>query len=238
MKGTWMIGGLMLAATGLEAETGGAAMANNSQQYDALLNLAVGSEDETSLLQMSDTQLASIIGGEVGSPLQVPGGLSGDQSRQVTQILNQVLAGQNGQKTTQPASNTSTSTTSSSSTNTVQQSGDQVTAQQTQTGTQTNGPTSGVVPPSPNQSNNQVNSLQQVTNVMITPQGDGTTKIVAQQGTRTTTIIIPFPISAQALINAIPFQVQVSVERNVVNAINQLSGPMIGNPATILRTLR
>jgi hypothetical protein len=139
---------------------------------------------------------------------------------QVNQIINQVLA---AQKTNQSVFSTPESSMTA--------------AQQPQTGTQTNGPQPGVMSPSP-QSNNQVNSVTQANNVSVTSQSDGTTKVVVQQGATTMTIIIPVSASSQTLLNAIPFQTLVSVKQDVVHAIQELSGPVIGNPATMLRNNR
>jgi hypothetical protein len=220
MKARWIISGLV-AAAGLQAGTAGMSMADNSQAFDALLDLIPGTEEEATLLQMSDVQLDSVVGGQIGLPFQTMGVSSADViSGQVNQIINQVLA---AQKTNQPVFNTPESSTTA--------------AQPSQTGTQANGPQPGVIS-SPPQSNNQVNSVIQAFNLSVTSQSDGTTKVVVQQGARTMTIIIPLLVPSQTLVNAIPFQTLVSVKQDVVHAIQELSGPMIGNPATMLRNNR
>ena len=130
----------------------------------------------TACLLMSDAQMASVVGGELGNSLQTFGLPSADQlSEQLTRILNQAL-------TARP--------------------GDQSKATSVET------------------------------------QKDGTIRIIAQEGNETITIIIPFPLSPQALLSAVPFQSLASVGQNIVQAINELSGPVLGAPATALRLHR
>jgi hypothetical protein len=233
MNRVWRISGPIIVALGLQAGTMGVAAADNSQEFDALVDLHPGDGGETTLLEMSDGQLASVVGGEVGFPIQSMGVPSNPSiSNQVTQILNQVLAGQKA--------NQSGSTTKESSTTNVQSSGDTVVVQQTQVSSQSNGPQPAngpqpvVITPTPVQSDNQVISLPQIPTISITAQPDGTTRVVTQNGGRTITIIIPFPVSSHTLLNAIPFQSLVSVPPDVVRAIHELSTPMIGSPPTML----
>ncbi|WP_447599723.1 hypothetical protein [Nitrospira sp. Nam80] len=230
MNRVWMISGPIIVALGLQAGTMGVAAADNSQGFDALVDLNLGDGEETTLLEMSDSQLGSVIGGEFGFPIHSTGVSSNPSiSSQVTQILNQILAGQ--------TMNQSGSTTRESSTTNVQSSGDTtVVVQQTQGGTQSNGPQPVVVARTPlHQSDSPVTSLPQIPNISITAQPDGTTRVVTQNGGRTITIIIPFPVSSHTLLNAIPFQNLVSVSPDVVRAIQELSIPMIGSPPTMLR---
>ena len=218
MRRVWLIGGMVVAIAGLEAGTTGMAMANNDQEFDALVSFSPGSEEGRNLLQMSDMELGSVVGGDASNPLQtMTVSLNDGLTTQVHQILTQALTGQRG--------NQSVSSTNESITN-VEQGGRDVTVQQTQTSTQSNGPQSN---------NNQLNSLQQALHVTVKSQADGTTRVVIQQGVQTSTIIVPFTISAHTLMNSIPFQALVSVGQDIVQGIHQLSGPVLGNPSSLLR---
>ena len=217
MRRVWLIGGMVVAIAGLEAGTTGMAMANNDQGFDALVSFSPGSEEGRNLLEMSDMELGSVVGGDASNPLQtMTVSLNDGLTTQVHQILTQALTGQRG--------NQSVSSTNESITN-VEQGGRDVTVQQTQTSTQSNGPQSN---------NNQLNSLQQALHVTVNSQADGTTRVVIQQGVQTSTIIVPFTISAHTLMNSIPFQALVSVGQDIVQGIHQFSGPVLGNPSSLL----
>lgn len=220
MRRVWLIGGMVVAIAGLEAGTTGMAMANNAQGFDALENFSPGSEEGRNLLQMSDMELGSVVGGDASNPLETMRvSLDDALTRQVNQILTQALTGQRG--------NQSVTSTNESNTN-VEQGGRDVTVQQTQTSTQSNGPQR-------TNNNNQLNSLQEALHVTVKSQADGTTRVVIQQGVQTSTIIVPFTISSHTLLNSIPFQALVSVGQNVVQGIHELSGPVLGNPSSLLR---
>jgi len=172
----WLLRAVVMMVGGLGAGLAGVTAADSSEPYDALLNFTIDGRETRSLLELSDAQMATVVGGEHGNSLQTFGLPSADQlSEHLTRILNQAL-------TAGP--------------------GDQSKATSVET------------------------------------QKDGTIRIIAQEGNETITIIIPFPLSLQALLSAVPFQSLASVGQNIVQAINELSGPVLGTPATALRLHR
>ena len=97
MRRVWLIGGMVVAIAGLEAGTTGMAMANNDQEFDALVSFSPGSEEGRNLLQMSDMELGSVVGGDASNSLETMRvSLDDALSRQVNQILTQTLTVQRG----------------------------------------------------------------------------------------------------------------------------------------------
>jgi hypothetical protein len=225
MRYLQLIGGVVMAAAQLQGGTTGIAMANNAQSYDALVNFSPGSAEESSLLQLSDMQLAAVVGGAMDTPSQTMRVSSGDLGPgEVKQILTQVLD--------RLRTNQTMSGTTQSSTTVVEQTGDQnVVVEQVQTSTQSNPPPGDMGSPT---SSRQGNTLQQGSHVTVTRQPDGTTRIVTQQGEKTFTIMISLPHSPETLLNSIPFQALVSVRENIMQMINELSRPVIHSPPTAI----
>ena len=176
MRYWWLLRAVAMMVGGLGGGLAGVPTADSSEPYDALVNFSIDGRETRSLLEMSDAQMASVVGGELGNSLQTFGLPSADQlSEQLTRILNQALTARPGDQSKATA---------------------------------------------------------------VETQSDGTTRIIAQEGNETITIIIPFPISPQTLLSAFPFQSLASVGQNIVQAINELSGPVLGAPTTALRLHR
>jgi hypothetical protein len=227
MRHVWVLSGMMVALVGLEASLTETAMASTPPLYDALVGFGPDAAEDRNLAQLSDKQLASIVGGEASNPLQslrvsVPEASSGI----VNQNFTYVLTGLDGQS----------SSSQSEMTTTVESGGRNVMVEQTQTSFQTNNPQQSMTSPATQSTNGPPQSLPPVVRVTVTPKTDGTTRIVVQQGDGTSTTLLPFHISPQALITSIPFQALVSVGQNVIQNIHQLSAPMLGNPSAVLRT--
>jgi len=231
MRPLQFISGVIMAVA-LQAGTAGIAVAESIQGYEAiggesyhaLTRLDLSGRQARNLLQMSDMQLAAVVGGVTATPSQTMDISHDVLSGKLNQTLNQLLAGQGGNQTG--------STSSQSSTQIVEGGNGRVTAEQVQTSTQSNGPQAGNTssPPAP-PSGSQINNLP-IPQVTVTRLPDGTTTIVVQQGQQVTTLVIPYPISPQTWFQSIPFQSAVAVSKDVVQNIQGLSAPMLGNPST------
>jgi hypothetical protein len=204
---------MMVALAGLEGNNIEMAMASPPSFYDALTAFDPDGAEDNDLAQLSDRELASVIGGDAGNPLQtlrvsVPEALRGILNQNFTYVL------------TGPSDNSSASSTNETT------NGRNV---------QTNNSQQSTTPSSQQSTNGPVQSLQQVVHVTVTPQSNGTTRVVVQQGVHTSTTLLPFHISPEALFNSIPFQALVSLGHNLIQNIHQLSAPMLGNPSSLLR---
>jgi bacteriocin-like protein len=227
MKHVWVLSGMMVALAGLEANPTEMAMASTPPLYDALAAFGPDAAEDRDLAQLSDKQLASIIGGEASNPLQtlrlsVPEASKGIVNQNFTYVPTG-LADQS-------------SSSHSNMTTTVESGGRNVTVEQTQTSFQTNNPQQNTTSPGNQATNGQLQGLPQVVHVTVTPQADGSTRIVIQQGGGTSTTLLPFRVSPEVLLRSVPFQALVSVGQNVVQNIHHLSAPMLGNPSVVLRT--
>lgn len=214
MRRVWFLTGMMVALAGLEGNSTETAMAIPTSFYDALTAFGPDASEDSDLAQLSDRELASIIGGEAGNPLQtlrvsVPEASRGILNQNFTYVL------------TGPSDNSSASSTYETT------NGRNV---------QTNNSQQSTTSPSHQSTNGPVQSLQQVVHVTVTPQSNGTTRVVMQQGVHTSTMLLPFHIAPEALFNSIPFQALVSLGHNLIQNIHQLSAPMLGNPSSLLRT--
>ena len=228
MKHVWVLGGMMVALAGLEANPTETAMASTPGFYDALAAFAPDAAEDRNLAQLSDRQLASIIGGEASNPLQSLRVTVPEASRGiVNQNFTYVLTGARDQ---------SSSSSQSDMTTTVESGGRNVTVEQTQTSFQTNNPQQNTTSPTNQPTNGLLQSLPQVVQVTVTPLTDGTTRVVVQQAGGASTTLLPFHISPEVLLNSIPFQALVSVGQNVVQNIHQLSAPVLGHSSAVLRT--
>ena len=209
-----LIASMLVVAAGSRAAV---AATENSHGYDALLGFSPDEENVKPLLQMSDTQLASVTGGEISNPMQNFGLVSAEHlGERIAQVLNQVII--RGQSMP-PVSKSG-----------EEESGSNVSAHQIRT---------TVSQPNQNQLVvQQLNSPHQVFTVTVDPQHDGTMRVVAQEGNRTIVIVIPFSISPQMLLNAVPFPATGAVRDEVVQTIHEISGSVLGNPPTVLRTQR
>jgi hypothetical protein len=227
MKHVWVLSGMMVALAGLEANPAKMAMASTPPWYDALAAFDFDAAEDRDLAQLSDRELASVIGGEVSNPLQNLRVSVPELSRGiVNQNFTYVLTGLGDQS----------SSSHSEMTTTVESGGRHVTVEQTQMSFQSNNPQQSTTSPANQSANGPLQSLPPVVHVTVTPQNDGTTRIIVQQGGATSTTLLPFHIAPEALFNSIPFQALVSVGQNVVHNIHHLSAPMLGNPSAVLRT--
>ena len=232
MRPVQFISGVIMAVA-LQAGTAGIAVAetlqgyeaNGNQSYHALARVDLSGSQASKLLQMSDMQLAAVVGGAgPATPSQTTQISNEAFSAKMSQIVNQLLAGQGGNQTG--------STSSQSSTQTIEGGDGRVTAEQVQTSTQINSPQSGnTSSSSATPSGNQLTNLPPV-QVVITRLPDGRSTVVVQQGQQViTTLVIPYPISPQTWFQSIPFQSAVTVSKDVVQNIQAISGPMLGNPS-------